>query len=708
MMSIPLSFHISAYIINTMRVPFEWLRDFLDITEDPVQLSGRLTMIGLEVEGIEQFGSDPVFEVNVTPNRPDCLSMLGVARELSASYGVPLTLPKHEIPLEETLQPVSVEIFSPELCHRYAGRFISEVVVSESPEWLKERLEKCGIRSINNIVDITNYVLLEFGHPLHAFDADTIEGGTIRVGAAGKSMRFSTLDGIERNLKGDMLLIWDKEKPIAIAGVMGGLNTEVSAATVNVFLESAYFSPVSVRKTSKSLNLKSESSYRFERGADILFLESALDRTAFLIQELAGGKVHKITDVYPVQYSPEPVHIECKRINRLLGTEITENEMLDILSRLGIPAEKNGHAMTVFPPSHRRDIQRESDIAEEIARMYGYNKIPVTIPSSPVISGRTVKNWRITENIRQTIRKTGFTEVVNYSFMNMSDLDLMNVTVTDQRRHAVELNNPLNQENRYLRTTLVPALLRNLLYNLDKGNSDIRLFEISKKFEESGEPLPNESLSLAAIAYREPSPSLWKDDAPSFYLMKGVINVLCEEYKIEACSFEKTSEPFLHEGQSADVVIDGRKVGFAGVLRPEIIEQLDLKKRKSSISLCELDIGTILLHARETIQFKSLPRYPSIERDIAIIIDEHVPSAFVHETILSFPSELIREVSVFDVYKGKNIPKGKKSLAFNIIYRAHERTLTDDEVEQLHSSLVAHVLKKTGGELRADPSHVSS
>src|SRR4030042_1253485 len=374
-----------------MRVPYEWLKEFFDITATPEEVAERLTMIGLEVEGAESVKDDTLFEVNVTPNRPDCLSIIGIARQLSAAFKTPLKLPSHEIKEGLTLPDFSVEIIDPELCNRYAGRVIKDVKISDSPEWIKTRLEKCGIRAINNIADITNYVLLEFGHPLHAFDADKISSKKIRISTAGTNNKIATLDGIERELNKDALLIWDSIRPIAIAGVMGGMETEVSDKTKNIFLESAYFEPFSITRTSKKLNLTSESSYRFERGTDTEFLEKALNRAALMIKEISGGTIHKIVDVYPVKYMPEPVEVGYGRINRILGTEISNSDMLEILKRLGIPAEDKKDVFIVYPPSHRRDIKRDSDVAEEIARIYGYSMIPITIPKSPLSSGRLNK-----------------------------------------------------------------------------------------------------------------------------------------------------------------------------------------------------------------------------------------------------------------------------------------------------------------------------
>jgi len=691
-----------------MRVPYEWLKEFVDITAKPEDVAERLTMIGLEVEAVESLEDDAVFEVNVTPNRPDCLSIMGIAREISAAFKLPLRIPACDIKGELPLSDFCIEIIVPELCNRYAGRLIKDVVISDSTEWIKTRLEKCGIRTINNIVDITNYVLLEFGHPLHAFDANTISGKKIVVNIAGTNNKIVTLDGIERELPVDTLLIWDSIRPIAIAGVMGGLETEVSDKTRDIFLESAYFDPYSVRRTSKKLNLVSESSYRFERGTDIEFLEKALNRAALMIKEIAGGTVYEIIDAYPVKYVSEPVEIRYERINRILGTELSNTDMLKILKRLGIGIMDKEDIFIVYPPAYRRDIRRDSDVAEEIARFYGYDRVPVRIPRSSFSSCPLNKKTMNIGKIREAMRKSGFTEVINYSFMNPSSLDTIAIPENDRRRRTIAIKNPLRQEESLLRTTLVPALIENFKYNLDRGIKDIRFFEISMVFftpanlrEDTGKALPIEELKLGGIFYKEKSPSLWREDVRGFYIAKGALESMLEELKITGYLFTPSSEPFLHKGQSSDIYVSGSYAGYLGVIGPEIVETLDLKKQKPEIVVFELNIDMLLTFIPDSIKYSPVPKYPYVERDIAIIVDENISASEIKGFMNSFSSDLIEKVSVFDCYKGGNIPEGKKSLAFSIIYRSKDRTLTDEEVENIHATLVNFLIGKTGGELRS-------
>jgi phenylalanyl-tRNA synthetase beta chain len=693
-------------IILPMRVPYTWLKEFVEFTASPEEIANRLTMAGLEVEGADVDGSDTIFEVNITPNRPDCLSIIGIARELAAILEIPLTVPPHKILGTQPESEYSVEIVNPNLSNRYAGRVITNVTITDSPEWIRRRLEKCGIRSINNIVDITNYVLLEFGHPLHAFDADLLAGKQVRVGTPSaikgqvQQTRMQTLDGTERDIPGDSLLIWDAERPVAVAGVMGGLNTEVTNRTKNIFLESAYFDPVSVRRTSKKLGLISESSYRFERGTDIEFLEKALDRAAFLMEEVAGGTVHAIIDQYPVPYMPEPVTVRKDRINRILGTGLTTGDMVKILQRLGMSSEEKGDEIVITPPAYRRDMKRESDVSEEIARIYGYERILTTVPRSPLSSGRLNKRSLHIQRIRESMRKSGFSAVINFSFMNMSSLDSLGISSSDEREKTVAISNPLSQDECLLRTTLAPALIANLQYNLDRGIKEIYLFEISKVFESTGQPLPSERSRLGGIWYKEKSPSLWKEDAPGFYTSKGALEALFEELKVTTYSFVPSSEPFLHLGRSSDIIAGGSRIGYIGVLNPGIIAGLDLKKLKTEIVLFEVDLDLLMTCIPDSVQFSPLAKYPSVERDIAVVLDEAIPSSRIREIIASFPTSLIEDVSVFDSFKGGTIPEGKRSLAFNIIYRSRDKTLTDEEIEALHTELVRNILRETGGELR--------
>ena len=684
-----------------MKVSLAWLKEFVDVQADPSEVADRLTMASLEIEGMENAGNDIVMEVNVTPNRPDCLSILGVARELAAAFRLPLRTPDTALGGALPASGVTVEILDPALCNRYMGRLISGVTVGDSPAWMKERLERCGVRSLNNnIVDITNYVLLELGHPLHAFDADKLFGSAIRVGRAGQAKKIMTLDGGERELSPDMLLIWDGREPVAIAGVMGGEGSSVTPETKNIFLESAYFEPTSVRRTSKALGLKTESSYRFERGTDIIFLENALNRAALLMRETGGGAIHEIVDAYPEKYVPSAVDAGYDQVNSLLGTSIGKDEMRSLIEGVGIRTEDLGETFRAFPPPYRRDVKAYYDIVEEVARTFGFGNISPRNPKTELSAGILNRREADLARIKESVRKAGFTEVINYSFMNEGDLDMLLIPAGDDRRKSVRVLNPLRQEDSLMRTTLVPSLLKNFLYNLARGARDIRCFETARIFIDRGGRLPEEELTLGGILFRENLPALWKEDVPAFYVAKGVLDSLFAEMKTRGLSYVSSAQPFLHKGKSADVFLSEERIGYIGELTPGVVEKLDLKIPKPEIVVFELNIERLLAAVPARLTYSPIPKYPAVERDIAIILDDALSSAEVMRELSEYPSGYLEKVELFDAYKGKNIPQGRKSLGYRITYRSAERTLTDEEIETVHAGLVEYILRKTGGELR--------
>ena len=682
-----------------MRVPLEWLKEFVDFSINTDDLILKLTMVGLEVEGVEKMFDDTVLEVNVTPNRPDCLSILGIAREVSALLNIPVKFPECGIREEGGPSVVAVEIADEDLCYRYAGRDIKGVTIGDSPDWMKKRIEKCGMRPINNVVDITNYVLLEMGHPLHAFDLDTLRGSRIRVARSG-CRTIKTLDGTDRALPEDALLIWDGERPVAVAGVMGGGETEVKEKTRNIFLESACFLPSSIRRTSRVLGLKTESSYRFERGTDIELLEKALDRAVSLMAFHAGGKVSKKVDVYPRSFPPAGIQVRYDRVNRVLGTLVPRDEMIDIVQRLGMRAEKGPKEFVAIPPSYRADIQKEIDVIEEIARFHGFDRIPVTVPKIPISKEAKDTRYHLMAKVKESFRSAGFTEVINYSFMDPRMLDTLNIDENDRRRRTLTLKNPINEEESRLRTTLVPSLIQNLLHNVSMGSRDLRLFEISRVFIDEGGALPDEDHHLGALYFREKTPSLWKEETPDFYVVKGALQSLLDDLRVGDYLFHPSSEPFLHPGKSGDISVSGRKIGFLGVLHPDIVAGLSLRVSPQDILVVEMNLDALLAPVREGVKYSPLPRYPFIDRDIALVVNESLPAAAIMEHLRAYPTELIEDISLFDFYKGKNIPEGKKSLAFTLRYRAKDRTLTDSEIEELHGKLSAYITAQTGGVVR--------
>ncbi len=704
-----------------MRFPFEWLKEFIDIPASADEVAHRLTMIGLEVESIERIDSDVIFEVNVTPNRPDCLSILGIARELSAAYGIPYKFPAHVISAEPKGLDFNVDILDPVLCHRYAGRIVKNLQIGQSPQWLRKRLENCGIRSINNVVDITNYVMLELGHPLHAFDLEHIEGGIIRIGTPEtvtgqkKPVKIKCLDGVDREVACDSLLIWDAKKPIAIAGVIGGLNSEVRDSTHQVFIESAYFVSSSIRRTSKALGLKTESSYRFERGADIKILKKSLDRTVYLLQKLAGGVVYGKIDLYPKRHKIIDIPIRIRRINEILGLNLSEDEILGCLLRLGFKITKDDNKFIATPPSYRRDIHRESDLVEEVARIYGYDNVPASLPKATIginvlNSEDKIQKVNVKNSIKQALLKSGFTEAINYSFIGINDIDLLRIARNDRRRNLIELKNPLTVEESLMRTTLIPSLIKNMVHNVSHGNREFRLFEISRVFISEDDVINTKEMPidkkyreteyLSAIYYKEKGKTLYVDETSDFYIVKGILEAILNDLMICDYTFTKTSEPFLHPGQSADIFIMNDRIGYIGAISPMVLDSIDIKAHKPSVLVMEIDIEKLLPYTMKIVKYRPLPRHPYIERDTSILVDSSLEAAVIINLLKAYPSDLIEDINIFDVYQGRNIPEGKKSIAFNVRYRASDRTLKDQEIDELHHEIVNYILDKTKGQLR--------
>ncbi len=683
-----------------MKASYNWLKEFTDFSLSPKELAHALTMAGFEVEGMEDIDGDTLLDINVTPNRPDCLCIKGIAREVSAILEVPFNAITIDVRKQEGRGPV-IEIKDSPLCKRYASRTISGVKPAPSPAWLIKRLESHGFRASYNIVDVTNYVLLEMGQPLHAFDLDKLTGKKIVVRTVGPETSFRTLDDEDRKLSKDMLMIWDAEKPVALAGVMGGQNTEVSLSTVNVLIESAYFHPASIRRTSKSLNISSESSYRFERGVDIDNVAKALDRTAQMIAEIAGGRVSNLTDIYPEPYELKKIIVRTEKIKSLLGIEIKEPSVQKILNSLGFETKREGEGYIVTPPSSRQDIQRDMDVIEELARLYGYDKIPATLPCIKMQPAPVNKRQDIIRATKNSMIRSGFSEAINYSFFKPDALDKLNLPSDDKRRNLVFIKNPLRKEESAMRTSLIPALLNNVSLNLNRGEKDISFFEVSRIFLPSDRKLPDEIVQMAAISNNNKSAMLWENKHDGFYDLKGVLENLFRDLKLKQYSLVQdtsSSEPYLHPGKSCSIIVNGEKIGSLGTIHPLVSESFDIK---GSLTILEIyDLEKLLEHVSPVTTFVSLPKFPYVERDVAMIVSNEVLVGQVNREILSVASDLIEAVTLFDIYTGKPIPQDKKSLAFSIRYRAADRTLTDEEVDSLHSIIVERLKNTLNAELR--------
>ena len=653
--------------------------------------------------------SDPVIEIDLTPNRPDCLSIIGVAREVAGFTGQKLTFPV--ITLTEGSDDVTgysaVDIKDPELCSRYVARVLTDIKVAESPYWLKDRLLSVGLKPINNIVDITNFVMMETGQPLHAFDLDRLSENRIVVQQAGSVAAFTTLDEKERQLSPDMLMICDAEKPVAVAGVMGGMNSEITGETTRVLLESACFNPTSIRKTAKILGLGSDAAHRFERGVDPLGTLFAADRAAQLMVEIAGGTLARgAIDNHPRPAEEKRLIVGVEAVNRRLGTTLSYDEMADLLASVGFGINKTGEdLMTVVVPSFRVDVERPEDISEEVARLWGYNKIPVTFP---VISGNSgnpalMFDWR--QRFRDVMTGFGFSEVVSYSFISEKACEGMDVLNTGARVEPIKVLNPLAADQSVMRTSLIPGLLSTMRHNLSQQINDMKLFETGRVFwqTKAGDHLPEEPEMMAALMSGAVRRRTWHspEELCDFFDIKGALECLLQVLGAASCGFTAMSGErclVTRPGHTARVSVGDVEVGLVGEVSRALLEKFDLKK---PAFVFELNLSAVVPLLSDHREARLLSRFPSVSRDITVIVDLAVEA----ERILNFLEEgggnLIENIEVLDAYEGEGIPAGKKSLSFRIVYRSQETTLKDEFVNRIHSQIADRLIKAFSAQLPA-------
>jgi phenylalanyl-tRNA synthetase beta chain len=653
--------------------------------------------------------ADTFLEINVTPNRPDALSHVGIAREVAAILGKPVRMPAPRLAEAGARAAglASVRIEAPEKCPRYAARVIEGVKIGPSPLWLQRRLEGCGVRSISNVVDATNFVLLELGHPLHAFDLDKVAGQEIVVRTARKGEKITTLDGKERALEADDLLIADRDRGSALAGVMGGGDSEISAGTSRVLLESAWFQPGGIRRTSRRQGLKSEASYRFERGADPGMVIPALDRCAALIAELSGGTVRPgIIDVHPRPVASPEVRLRWTRPARILGMEIPRDEARRILVGLGF-VEKSGDAEggTFAVPSWRVDVSIEEDLVEEIVRTKGYHAIPETLPRTAVGTPAEQPEAAAIARIRAALEAAGFAEAVNFSFVAERELAPFerHVATGDGTGRAlgVALKNPISADLSVMRTSLVPSLLKNAVQNRRQRVEDVRLYEIASVYHPHHDPKDRptaESIEVAAVLCGRRTPVGWATagDAVDFYDAKAAVQGILEALGVDG-RWEARGDAWLHPRVSARVLATdgGEPLGEVGELHPRVAAGFDLPRGVLAI---RLSLEALRRHARLVPQYRPIPRLPAVLRDLAVVVADEVAAATVEALVREEP--LVEAVTLFDVYRGAPLPAGKKNLALAIRYRAADRTLTDAEADAAHARIVKRLAERSGAELR--------
>lgn len=644
---------------------------------------------------------DVILETDLTPNRGDCLNMIGIAREVSAAVNGALKKPAAPIAEsnEETSGFVSVEIAAPELCPRYTARMINGVKVGPSPFWMRRRLMALGARPINNVVDITNYVLMETGHPLHAFDHSNIRGAKIIVRKAADGERFTTLDGKERDLNSGVLVIADAERTVALAGVMGGLNSEVKDTTTDILLESAFFNPACIRRTGRALGISSESSYRFERGADVEGLLYAQDRAASLLQTLSGGEVLKgRVDVYPNPAPKKQAALRFARLNSILGITVDKDTAAGILGRLEMKTlRRDENSVTVEIPHFRFDLEREIDLIEEVARHNGYDKLVTSIPQVAVGETEEDPCFNIRRALRRHLRAIGMREGVRYSFLSLADLDRTRLPISHPLRAVVAIDNPLSSEWTHMRSTLIPGLVPPA-----RETVDMRFFEIGKVFTAKGKnEAPSESWKLGGIISETVKTGIWSGRAGKrdFYHVKGVVESVLNFLRFGGASALSPSDhPFYYPKRQADIIVNGQAVGHFGQIHPEVIESYSVTQE---LFVFEIDLDDLAALKQTPKIFTPPPRFPSVKRDIALVVDESVTCESLIHSIRRHGAPVTREVEPFDIYRGEKLGVDKKSLAFFMEFRDDTRTLTDEEADRVFEKIVAGVKEDCGAQLRA-------
>ncbi len=686
-----------------MKLSHEWIKDFVEIRLSPKKLADMLTMSGLEVEELEMVGKEANYELGITPNRADCLSVIGVAREVAAITRRKLAStrvrpPKGRGRIADVLKVV---VKNPSRCPRYAARVIKGVTIGRSPGWMVKRLAAIGIRSINNVVDATNYVMIERGQPLHAFDARLVQGGRIVVRVAGDDANFRTLDGVNRPLAADDLMICDAREPVALAGVMGGENSEVSDRTTDLILESAYFSPSGIRRTSKRLGLMTESSRRFERGVDPNGVDDALHRLTDIIVQIAGGTpTADFIDIYPRPIKPLSVALPVAEVERVLGIAVPVPTIRRVLTGLGFGVAGATPRLKVSVPTYRTDVTRDVDIIEEVARIYGYDRIPETRPHAAVSRLSTPRAYEQIDAATQVLIDVGFSEALIPAF---ESLDALSHFAGDAEATPPVIANPLSTQDSIMRTELMPGLLTAVKLNMNRQRKDIRLFALQRVYRKPvGTARALEPLKLAGLLTGKRNPASWQSNRAlvDFYDAKGAVEAVLVRMGLAAqVLFQRGGDyGFLVPGGYATVLCANKRVGWVGQLHPQTLHHWDIEE---TVFGFELNFDAMAALARQLKpRFRELSRFPFVERDLSIVVDAAVPHVEIERTISQSLNTLITNIRLFDVYQGKGVPEGKKSMTYSIRYASDERTLTDEEVNEAHARVVKALEEMLGAVLR--------
>ena len=692
-----------------MKVTYNWLKDFINLKISPVELAEKLTMAGLEVVALEEVDGDFVFEIEITSNRPDWLSILGVAREVSAICGGKLKNPKPKEPKLKVkdILPIKILVTDKNDCSFYSARVICDLKVGSTPEWLKKRLGMLGCRSVNNIVDVTNYVLFETGQPLHAFDLDKLSGSQICVRRARADEKIITIDGQQRLLDPEILVIADKDKPVAIAGIMGGKETEVTASTRNILLESAVFNPILVRHGRRKLGLQSESAYRFERGVSLDTAISSSLVVSNLILKLAFGKPCGYKSLGVIKLTNPVIDLDSAYVSRVLGITIPIIKIKQILSKLGLLVKiKSKNTFSVKVSCFRPDLKLPIDLVEEIARIYGYEKIVQTLPAVKP-SEKIFNKKDFTCNIKNILFSLGLHEVITYSLVDRSLLSKSGIKTDVQ---LVEILNPLSREQEVLRSTLLPSLIRAVAYNLDQQQEHINIFEIANIFSRQNNSVQEEpvlAIALCGVNSFFLKQGLVKDDISLLHL-KGILETLFEKLGIndfnasprQSINFEQSRGiDFVRQDDGLiNITIKQKQIGFMLDLNQQTLINFNIKNRK--VVLAEINLGQLFSYIKLDKKLSSIPKYPAITRDISFVIKDDLEVKKLLLEIEGKGAPLLRSVKVVDYYQGKQIPVGFKGLTISCVYRLDERTLTEEEVLPVHNAVCSLLEERFGIKLR--------
>jgi phenylalanyl-tRNA synthetase beta chain len=680
-----------------MKLSPQWLREFVDPKVDNLRLAQDLTSVGIAVEGIAGEGANAIYEMEIGTNRPDAMNHYGVAREASAVYNLPLQPLPSKLPLPEGSEPFRVEIKDQAGCARYTARIIRDVSIKPSPEAIAKRLTLVDQRPINNAADATNYTLWEMGHPTHVFDLDLLEGGTILVRRAFSGETLKTLDGVERKLTPDDLVIADAAKPVALAGVMGGFDTMITAKTRNILIEAAWFDPSTVRRTSRRHGLHTDASHRFERGADFEATTLACDRVASLILESAGGKLSgNRIDTVARQVDLAPVALHLSEVHRILGQKLETNEIFRILQQLGfelMPERGGDPDFTVHIPSWRLDVEREIDLVEEIARLHGYDKFVNTLPAyaGAVVEPPDAEKDR---KLRASLLALGYNEAISLTFISHKDAETFSSVPEVE---VVELANPQSEEASVMRSSLVPGMLNMLAYNLNRGSGEVRLFEAGSVFEAKGSATAEPK--RVCMGWTKPSLEAaqgWGANDGGFFHLKGDVENLLHPFEHQLLSFDAKTADYYHPGRSARALMDGAAVAQFGQIHPDVAAA---RKLRHDVFVAELYLDRLYAHGLRLVRYEPLPRYPEVERDFSFVFGDGVAFESIVGRVNGLGLAELRSFVPVEIFRAGNVPAGKYSLLLRARFQSTTRTLREDEVARWSDQIVK-ALEDLGGKLR--------